>query len=110
MAPGNWDGGHSAMAMAYRARVCASQPGIRQAAGEPDGSLVMDVVTIYEDADFGGTGIFLDVGEYRLFGASDMNDTISSIQVPAGLVAMVFEDADSGGGYGISADFLEDCA
>lgn len=70
----------------------------------------MDFVTIYEDADFGGTGIFLDVGDYRLFGASDMNDTISSIQVPAGLVAMVFEHADSGGGYGISADFLEDCA
>lgn len=43
----------------------------------------MDFVTIYEDADFGGTGIFLDVGDYRLFGASDMNDTISSIQVPA---------------------------
>jgi hypothetical protein len=70
----------------------------------------MDYVTIYENANFGGTGIFLEVGEYRLFVASDMNDAISSIQVPAGLVAWVFEHADSGGGYGISADFLEDCA
>jgi hypothetical protein len=70
----------------------------------------MDFVTIYEDADFGGNGIFLDVGDYRLFGASDMNDTVSSIHVPTGLVALVYEHADSGGGYGISADFLEDCA
>jgi hypothetical protein len=70
----------------------------------------MDYVTIYENADFGGTGTFLEVGEYRLFVASDMNDAISSIQVPAGLVAMVFEHTDGGGGYGISADFLEDCA
>jgi hypothetical protein len=70
----------------------------------------MDFVTIYEDANFGGTGIFLDVGDFRLFGASDMNDTVSSIQVPTGLVALVYEHADSGGGYGISADFLEDCA
>jgi hypothetical protein len=70
----------------------------------------MEFVTIYEDVEFGGTGIFLDVGEYRLFGPSDMNDVISSIQVPAGLVALVYEHADSGGGYGISADFLEDCA
>jgi hypothetical protein len=70
----------------------------------------MDVVTIYEDAHFGGTGIFLDVGNYRLYSASDLNDAVSSIQVPAGLVAVVYEHADSGGGYGISADFLEDCA
>jgi hypothetical protein len=70
----------------------------------------MDFVTIYEDADFGGNGIFLDVGDYRLYGPSDMNDVISSIQVPAGFVALVYEHADSGGGYGISADFLEDCA
>jgi hypothetical protein len=69
----------------------------------------MDFVTIYEDADFGGTGIFLDVGNYRLSGAGDLNDAVSSIQVPAGLVALVYEHADSSGGYGISADLLEDC-
>jgi hypothetical protein len=70
----------------------------------------MDYVTIYEDKHFGGTGILLDVGKYRLERASDLNDVVSSIEVPVGLVAMVFEHADSGGGYGISADFLENCA
>ena len=69
----------------------------------------MNFVTIYEDPEFRGRGILLDVGDYRLFG-TDMNNAVSSIQVPAGLVALVYEDADSGGGYGISADFLEDCA
>lgn len=72
--------------------------------------MIVDFVTIYEDPDFGGRGIFLDVGDYRFFAVSDMNGTVSSIQVPAGLVAWAFEHADSGGGYGISADFLEDCA
>jgi hypothetical protein len=78
--------------------------------GDAKGGLVLSVVTIYEDVNFGGNGILLDVGDYRLFGASEMNDTVSSIQVPAGMVALVFEHADSSGGYGISADLLEDCA
>jgi hypothetical protein len=50
------------------------------------------------------------VGEYRLFDANDMNDMTSSIQVPEGLVAYVYEHADSAGGYGLSADFMENCA
>jgi hypothetical protein len=69
----------------------------------------MTDATIYELANFEGRGIFLDTGEYRLFGLDDMNDTISSIQVSKGIVVVVYEHADSGGGYGISADFLEDC-
>ena len=39
----------------------------------------MDYVTIYEDKHFGGTGILLDVGKYRLERASDLNDVVSSI-------------------------------
>ena len=78
-------------------------------AGAPEGAPPWDYVTIYEDKHFGGTGILLDVGKW-LERASDLNDVVSSIEVPAGLVAMVFEHADSGGGYGISADFLETCA
>lgn len=69
----------------------------------------MTDATIYELANFEGRGIFLDAGEYRLFGLDDMNDAISSIQVSNGIVAVVYEHADSASGYGISADFLEDC-
>lgn len=65
----------------------------------------MDYVTIYKDPNFGGQGFFFDVGDYPQYGTG----MYSSIQVPAGLVALVFQHADSGGGYGISADFLEDC-
>jgi hypothetical protein len=43
---------------------------------------------------------------YRL---SDFNDITSSIRVPAGLVAVVYEHVDNGGGYGISVDLMEDC-
>ena len=67
-------------------------------------------VTIYEHANFEGRSKTLGVGEYRLFDFNDMNDRISSMKVPKGLVAYVYEHTDSGGGYGISADFLEDCA
>jgi hypothetical protein len=67
-------------------------------------------VTIYEHANFNGRSRTFAVGQYRLFDSSDMNDMASSIKVPKGLVAYVYEHADNGGGYGISADFLEDCA
>jgi hypothetical protein len=70
--------------------------------------MVEGLVTIYEDPDFRGRGILFDVGNYRLFGSDD--DVFSSIEVPAGFVAWVYEHADRGGGYGISADFLEDCS
>jgi hypothetical protein len=64
-------------------------------------------VIIYEHANFQGRSSTFGIGTYRLF---DSNDMSSSIKVPKGLVAYVYEHADSGGGYGISADFLEDCA
>ncbi len=67
-------------------------------------------VIIYEHANFQGRSRTFGVGAYRLFDFNDMNDMASSIKVPKGLVAYVFEHADSHGGYGISADFLEDCA
>jgi hypothetical protein len=64
-------------------------------------------VIIYEHANFQGRSSTFGIGTYRLF---DSNDMSSSIKVPKGLVAYVYEHADSGGGYGVSADFLEDCA
>jgi hypothetical protein len=65
-------------------------------------------VTIFEDVNFQGRSITLDVGSHRLLAASDLNDEISSIRVPPGLVALVFEHADDAGGFGRSADLLED--
>src|SRR5262245_15899179 len=70
----------------------------------------MTDVTIYEHANFQGRSRSFGVGTYRLFNFDDMNDMTSSIRVPKGLVAYVYEHADSGGGFGRSADFLEDCA
>jgi hypothetical protein len=62
-------------------------------------------VVIYEHPNFGGQSQTLGVGGHIL---SDFNDMASSIQVPAGLVALLYEDIDAGGGYGLSVDLLED--
>lgn len=63
-------------------------------------------VTLYEDASFGGRSKSVGVGDYRL---SDFEGIASSIRVPLGFVAILYEHADEGGGYGISVDLLEDC-
>jgi hypothetical protein len=61
-------------------------------------------VTVYENVKFEGREKSYGVGKHTLF---DFNDSISSIRVPTGLVAIVYEDADAGGGYGRYVDFLE---
>ena len=71
----------------------------------PDNSTQRLAIVIYENPNFGGRSQTLGVGEHRL---SDFNDLASSIRVPTGLVAVLYEHADAGGGYGISADLLED--
>jgi hypothetical protein len=67
-------------------------------------------VAVYENAGFGGRSLTLAAGEHRLSSAADLNDQISSIKVPAGLVALVYADGDDAGGYGRSADLMEDHA
>ena len=67
-------------------------------------------VTIYEDVSFGGRCETLEIGEDRLFSAVELNDEVSFIKVPAGLVALVDEHADEAGGYGRCADLMEDHA
>ncbi|MEA2663141.1 MAG: phospholipase [Candidatus Eremiobacteraeota bacterium] len=66
-------------------------------------------VTVFADPNFAGRSRTLDIGQYRFRTPDDFNDVISSIRVPAGLAAMLFEDADDGGGFGRSVDLLEDC-
>jgi hypothetical protein len=65
-------------------------------------------ITVYENVNFGGRSKLLGIGTYRFFTPVDFNDVISSIKIPAGLAAIVFADADEGGGFGIWVDLLED--
>ena len=65
-------------------------------------------IIVYENVNFGGRSKVLGVGAYRFFTPADFNDVISSIKVPAGLAAVVYADADEGGGYGSWVDLLED--
>jgi hypothetical protein len=68
---------------------------------------VAQSVVIYEHPNFTGRSTTVGVGEHRL---SDFNAIASSIKVPQGLVALLYEHADEGGGYGISVDLPEDHA
>jgi hypothetical protein len=60
-------------------------------------------VVIYEQKNFTGRSETLAAGDHRL---TDWKP--ASIQVPAGLVAYLYESVDSSGGYGISVDLMED--
>jgi hypothetical protein len=63
-------------------------------------------VELYENTNFTGTVKLLSPGQYVL---SDFNDIASSVRVPPGLVAVIYEHADNGGKYGMSVDLMEDC-
>lgn len=64
-------------------------------------------VVLYEHANYTGAFKTLSPGKYLL---SDFDDKASSIKVPAGMVAYIYEHAAPSQGYGISVDFLEDVA
>ena len=63
-------------------------------------------IVLYESAGFIGKGKTLGIGQYKL---TDFNDIGSSIKIPAGMVAMIYENGNDGLGYGISVDLMEDC-
>jgi hypothetical protein len=62
-------------------------------------------VVLYENAGFTGASKTLAPGKHIL---TDFNDKASSIKVPAGMVAILYEHASATQGYGISVDLLED--
>ena len=62
-------------------------------------------VVLYQNKNFQGRSKSLSVGEHRL---TDFDSMASSIRVPNGLVAVLYEHADNNGGYGVSVDLLED--
>src|SRR5262245_31248618 len=68
------------------------------------------MVTLYENRDFGGTSITVDEGDTRFPTPAEFNDAASSIRVPAGYCAILYEHANENGGYGSWVDLLEDCA
>jgi hypothetical protein len=61
-------------------------------------------VTCYTDKNFSGTDKNYGAGENKL------SDKILSIKIPTGLVAVIYEFADDGGGYGKWVDLLENCS
>ncbi|MEO5946033.1 MAG: hypothetical protein ABIP79_04400 [Chitinophagaceae bacterium] len=63
-------------------------------------------VELYEHANYTGQSRSYGPGQYVL---SDFNDMTSSIKVPAGMVAVIYEHATATLGYGIWVDLLEDC-
>jgi phospholipase C len=68
------------------------------------------MVTLYENRDFSGASITVGDGATRFPTPAEFNDAASSIRVPAGYCAVLYEDANENGGYGAMIDLLEDCA
>jgi hypothetical protein len=67
-------------------------------------------VTLHNGIDFLDEFLELEIGTHRFVKTTDFNDIASSITVPNGFVATIFEDADSSGGFGRSVDLMENCA
>ena len=68
--------------------------------------MIAPEVVLFEQANFSGQSKSYKPGVYLL---SDFNDMTSSIRVPAGLIAIIYEHANEKGGYGSYVDLLEDC-
>src|SRR5260370_13376856 len=71
----------------------ATPPGER---AEPPGLGVV----LFEQPNFGGQSLTLAIGHHPLTGAADLEKMVSSVLVPAGLVAMLHDQADASGGGG----------
>lgn len=82
--------------------VGSSQKGIME---RPGATIQKKQVVLYEQANYSGATKALGPGKHIL---TDFNDRASSIKVPAGMVAVLYEHAAATQGYGISVDLLED--
>ena len=69
--------------------------------------VVRQQVVLFENPNFSGATRSFGPGQYVL---NDFNDMASSVKVPAGMVAVLYEHAAPGQGYGISVDLLENAA
>lgn len=71
-------------------------------------STTQQSVTLFDEPNFTGQSKSFPVGTYRFTSQADFNDVASSIRVPAGMVALIYEHANEKGGYGSYVDILED--
>ncbi|MDN3654174.1 hypothetical protein QWZ08_00975 [Ferruginibacter paludis] len=69
-----------------------------------------NVVTLFKDDNFGGQSKTFGIGSFALTDSGNLGNMVSSVKIPAGLVAIIYDHADIGGGYGASVDLMEDCA
>lgn len=93
----------------------ATTHGIRAGIGVLPGRLIFQPppavgVEVFEQPNFTGQSITLGIGHHPLQSAADLERAISSIKVPAGLVAILHDEADASGAYGRYVDLLEDHA
>lgn len=67
-------------------------------------------VILYDQPNYTGAAKHVGpTGVYRFFDTAGFNDRTVSVKVPAGLVAILYADADDYGGYGNYIDLMEDC-
>ena len=68
-------------------------------------------VTLYENADYGGRFELVQPIATGGTGRSvqQLNEKSSSVKVPAGMVAIVYEHANDISGYGRYVELMEDC-
>lgn len=78
-------------------------PGTVSSSGETDssdGNVSSDVVTIYQDANYGGRTVSLEEGDYNLASLEEKgfkNDDLSSLKVPSGFVVTLYYDDNFSG-------------
>ena len=65
-------------------------------------------ITIYEFPNFEGRSRTVGFGNHPLSAPQDLDDLVSSIKVPEGLVVIVYEHSGQDGGSGLWVDFEED--
>ena len=68
-----------------------------------------NTVTVFKDVNFSGQSKTFGIGSFALNDSNNLANMVSSITIPAGLVAIIYDQADANGGYGTSVDLMEDC-
>lgn len=68
-------------------------------------------VWLYENPNYDGRFqiVTLQTSGTKGFAMNDFNDMVSSVQVPKGMVAIVYEHSSANGGYGNYVTLMEDC-
>ena len=68
-----------------------------------------NIITLFKDVNFSGQSKTFGIGSFALIDSINLANMVSSVRIPAGLVATIYDHADTNGGYGTSVDLMEDC-